>query len=126
MKPSQQDQPNPRGDPWPAALPPPRRDRWFLGSLLALLLFLILFVPMLPAMAAGQTIFGDLTPTGVFTNAQRQLGLQFKSAVAGQITAIRFYRVAEGGCDTVAHTGYLYNESGTTVLASVAIPASTT
>ena len=46
MKPLQQDQPSPRGGPWPAALPPPRRDRWFPASPLALLLFLILLLPL--------------------------------------------------------------------------------
>ena len=53
MKASQQDQPNPRGGPWPAALSPPRRGRRFLASPLAMLLFLILFLPTLPAMATG-------------------------------------------------------------------------
>ena len=58
--------------------------------------------------------------------AQRQLGLKFNSNVAGQITAIRFYRVATNSCDTGAHTGYLYNESGTLPpLATVSFPAST-
>ena len=102
---------------------PNKRLRQGLQTYLALLV-LFLFLPALPAMAA-QTIFGSQTPAGSFTNAARQLGLKFKSDIAGQITAIRFYRVATNGCDTVAHTGYLYNESGTTVLASVAIPAST-
>ena len=42
----------PTGRPWPAALSPPRRGRRFLASPLAMLLFLILFVPALPAFAA--------------------------------------------------------------------------
>ncbi len=125
MKPSKQDPPNFHGGPRPTALSPPKRGRQFLASPLAPLLFLILFLPGLPALAAatmGQTIFGDLTPTVSFSDTPRQLGLRFSSNVAGQISAIRFYRAADG-CDTGAHTGYLYNAFGTQ-LASVAIPAS--
>jgi len=102
---------------------PIKRLRQNLQQTLALLI-LLLFLPALPTMAAAQTIFGSQTPVGSFPNDQRQLGLKFTSDVAGQITAIRYYRVATSGCDTVAHTGYLYNESGTTVLATVPIPAS--
>ena len=63
MKASQQDQSNPRAGHWPAALSPPRRGRWFLASPLAMLLFLMLCLPALPALA-GQTIFGDTGARG--------------------------------------------------------------
>ena len=94
MKTSQQDQPNPRGGSRPAALSPPRRGRRFLESPLAMLLFLILFLPALPAVA--ETLFTTQTPASTdLRMGPYELGMKFQSAVPGQITAIRYWKDAE-------------------------------
>ena len=99
------------------------RTRSIAVSRLVAFAMLVLAGLSVPA-AAQQTIFGgNLVPGGEFTNAERQLGLRFKSDVPGQISSIRFYRSAANGCDTGAHMDYVYDLAGT-VLASVDIPAS--
>lgn len=110
MKPSQQDQPSPQGGYWPTALPPPRRGWWFLTSPLAMLLFLILFLPVIPAVA-GQTIFTTQVPAtpDASDGVPYELGMKFQSAEPGLITAIRYWKApSEGG----THTGRIWDAAG--------------
>ena len=110
MKASQQDQSNPRGGHWPAALPPPRRGRRFLASPLAMLLFLILFVPALPA--AAETLFTTQTPalTDASDGVSYELGMKFQSAVAGPITAIRYWKAPSEPAGN--HVGRIWDALG--------------
>ena len=110
MKASQQDQPNPRGGHWPAALPPPRQGQRFLALPLAMLLFLVLFVPALPAVA--ETLFTTQTPqlTDQADGRPYELGMKFQSAVAGPITAIRYWKALSEPAGN--HVGRIWDALG--------------
>jgi len=76
--------------------------------------------PRLPGAAAGaETLFTTQTPAypNVSVNsASYELGLTLRSAVPGQITAIRYWRSAG---DTGQHTGTVWSVPGRAVLARV-------
>ena len=76
-----------------------------------MLLFLILFVPALPAVA--ETLFTTQTP--VLTNqtdgVAYELGMKFQSAVAGPITAIRYWKAPSEPAGN--HVGSIWDANGT-------------
>ncbi|WP_164515429.1 DUF4082 domain-containing protein [Microbacterium sp. 10M-3C3] len=67
------------------------------------------------------TLLGTTTPTSTQTaeTASVELGMAFRSTVAGTVTAIRFYKAAG---DTGTHTGSLWDATGTR-LAQVTFPS---
>jgi endonuclease/exonuclease/phosphatase family metal-dependent hydrolase len=70
----------------------------------------------------SQTIFGDRTPSNAVEEPDTkavELGVKFRSNVAGAIESIRFYRGAGNGAGYVAHLW----SSGGALLAEVAVPA---
>jgi hypothetical protein len=66
----------------------------------------VVFVPSLPG-----TIFGTTVPPTYFADSRPvEMGLKFRSDVAGKITGVRFYK---GAGDTTTHTGSLWSSTGT-------------
>ncbi|MHC1763777.1 MAG: DUF4082 domain-containing protein [Verrucomicrobiia bacterium] len=55
------------------------------------------------------TLLGTASTTRVFTDGPHELGLKFTSARDGQITRIRYLRVAE---ETGRHTGHIWDAGG--------------
>jgi hypothetical protein len=71
--------------------------------------------PPTPPTAAVTTIFTTQTPVAVTDNDHQgpvgqEVGLRFKSSVAGTITGIRFYKTSG---NTGTHVGEFYSSSGT-------------
>jgi hypothetical protein len=63
-----------------------------------------------------QTLFGVTTPGGSFDNGGPiELGLKFRTEVAGLATGVRFYKFA---ADTGPHTGSLWTADGTLLAAT--------
>jgi methionine-rich copper-binding protein CopC len=64
------------------------------------------------AAASGDNIFGNATPTTASANDSSpvELGVKFRSEVAGTITGLRFYK---GASNTGTHVGHLWSSTGT-------------
>jgi hypothetical protein len=62
--------------------------------------------------ATPATIFGSATPSVLADSdaVKVELGVQFKAAVAGQVTGVRFYK---GSANKGTHTGSLWSSTGT-------------
>lgn len=93
---------------WPTAM-----CHWASGSArsgaLALLCVLIWAGMSLPA--AAETIFTTQTPAGEFTDGvSYEMGMKFQTAVAGKITAIRYWKAPSEAA--TGHTGHLWDASG--------------
>ena len=75
------------------------------------------------AATVQETIFGSAVPTHSADpdTQQVELGVQFKAARVGQVTAVRFYKST---ANTGPHTGRLYGPTGT-LLATVTFTAET-
>ena len=56
------------------------------------------------------TIFGTTAPTAFFTDASVEVGVKFRSDVAGTVTGVRYYKNVT---DNTTHTGSLWSSTGT-------------
>ena len=75
------------------------------------------FTTLPPATTVTSTIFGNAVPTTIDDGdtASVELGMKFRSDVAGTVTGVRFYKAAS---NTGVHTGSLWSSTGT-LLANV-------
>jgi hypothetical protein len=55
------------------------------------------------------TIFGTLAPQSFYRDSPVEVGVKFRSDVAGTVTGVRFYK---GATDNTTHTGSLWSATG--------------
>jgi hypothetical protein len=87
--------------------------------------------PAAPPIPTGQTIFTTQIPAGPTENDGPQggltgieLGVKFRSSVAGFVLGIRYYKTTQNNPGT--HIGELYNSSGTRLAAATFVNEGTT
>jgi hypothetical protein len=87
--------------------------------------FALLFAALLAGMshpASAESVFTTQAPTGAFTDGPYELGMKFRSAVGGTVTAIRYWK--DPAETAGSHVGHLWDASGV-LLATVSFSAET-
>src|SRR4029078_9516368 len=62
-----------------------------------------------PVPGSSVTIFGTTAPQAFFVDSSVEVGVKFRSDVAGRVTGVRFYKRAS---DNTTHTGSLWTVTG--------------